>query len=715
MHTRSLMKLMILMVAVSLVLAGCGQPAPEATEAPATEAPAEEPTEEPAEEGAAACPASTVADPMGVPAGEWPQQYDLSEFEELAACEMTFKSREMFHERLWEVGTEFFGKPMLEGDLPPTEERLPDEPMVVPPYETIGNYGGRARFISYGPESGNSEFLSVRHENLVRFLDDCDTIVPNVAKHYEVSDDNTIITFWLREGHKWSDGAPFTVDDILFWWRDHMLNEELFPTVPSQWVFGGEPLEMEKIDDYTFEIRLAAPVADSLLTWLAKTWIQPWKPKHFLEEHHVRYNPDIRETAKEEGFEDWASYYFANCFGNWQDSVHQYGLPKLESHILVEETTEYKTFVANPYYFKVDTAGNQLPYLDEIYQSYGDYPTFEQKIINGEIDYKAQSLGLGSLPLFKEHQEQGDFAMQMAPGVTMGPQFTFNCTHQDPMLLEIFQNPTFKEAMSLAIDRQEISDAVYYGLAEPQQYIPVHPSASFAEEEWYTYKTEYDPERAEELLDEIGLSEKDSDGFRLRPDGQRLVVNNVYCTQGTNPDLVELVKAYWEDVGIKVNMKEVSTEAYRTLVSSNEHDIASFTSGGVWEPMLRANPYRLVPPFGDAALEPLCGGPWYEWYNSDGESGEEPPEDVKQLFDLVTEWKGTLPGTEEYEDLGKQIIEIHRDNFWYVGTVSDAPRITVIHNRLANVPEISYQDWDVYRTYPYQTAQWFIKEEYLSQ
>jgi peptide/nickel transport system substrate-binding protein len=709
MNKRNIMRFLSAVMLVSLLLpllVACG--GEEATEAPAptavpvepTEEPVVEPTEAPAEK--AACPAITIADPQGIAAGEWPEQYELTEFESLAGCEMTFSSRSEFSEALWTRG-------LVEGDLPPVEERLPEEPMVVQPYDAIGHYGGRARWISIGPESGNSEFLSARHVNLVRFLNDGRTIVPNVAKSYEANDDFTEITFELRKGHKWSDGHPFTVDDILFWWEDIMLNPDLYPETESYWVYGGEPMRIEKIDDYKFTIHFAVP-ASGFLTMMAHTWIQPWQPKHYLQDMHIKYNPDAAEVAKAEGYADWAEYFFS-WFGNWQDAVHRYGVPKLESHILVEETTEYKTFAANPYYFKVDTAGNQLPYIDELYQSYApDKELMELKIINGEVDQKAQSLQIVSLPLYKQHQEEANYSIQMPPGADNGRIYTFNCTSQDPVLREIFQNPDFSRAMSLALNRDEINQTLCFGLCEPEQGMPVHPTASFAEPEWYTTDIEYDPDTANALLDEIGLTERDADGFRLRPDGKTLTIFMVYLQQAGNPALHELAKEYWEDVGVKVELKEVSSEAYRTMAASNEHDIALFNSGTVLEPLLHANPYRLVPPFGDAALEPLCGGPWAEWWKSDGASGEEPPDDVKHLFEIVSEWKGTLPDTPEYTSLAKEIIGIHRDHFWLIGTITSAPGLTIVHNRLKNVPQWFVQAWDYYRTYIVRTDQWYIEE-----
>lgn len=705
-----------------VVLAGCGQKTPipaegesssQATEEEVVVEEVEEQEEQESEQSTSteleACPNATIADSMGVDSGKWPQQYTVDEFEELADCEMSFDSRESFDERLWNLD-QFFGEPNIDGELPAVEERIPEEALVVVPYESIGQYGGVGHFMSYGPESGDSGFLSVKHVNLLRFLDDGETIVPWVAKDYEVSEDYKTITFWLRKGHKWSDGAPFTTDDVVFWWEEIMLNEELFPNVPSQWVFGGEPMEIEKISETEFKIHLAAPVADSLINWMGRTWIQMWAPKHAFEQYHPAYNPDIREEIKEDGYEEWSEFFFENCYSTWRGLVDTLGLPELESHILVEETTDYQVFAPNPYFFMVDTAGNQLPYIDELQLTWGEYATFEQQIINGNVTYKGQNLKISSAPLFKQYQEDGDYRVELSPGVTMGSQITFNCTHEDPVLRELFQNVKFKEAMSLAVNREEMAETVYFNLAEPQQYLPVNPDASFAIPEWYNYMIDYDPDRANALLDEIGLDERDADGWRLRPDGKVLVVNNVFAEQGANTSMMELLAEYWNDVGVKTKIKKVSSEAYRTLVSQNDHDVATFTSGGTWEPILHSDPYRLVPPFGDPGLEPLCGGPWHEWNESDGAEGVEPPEDVKMLFELVPEWKVMKKGTEEYVETGQAIVEILRDNFFHIGLVSDTLRIAIIDNGLRNVPTITYQAFDLYRTYPYRSPQWFFAE-----
>jgi len=689
-------------VLVALVLGACAKATPTVaptkapTVAPTKAAPTEVPTEE------AACPASTVADPKGVPPGKWPQQYELAEYEELTGCKLTFSE----NPRIAELNAEL----NPDSELPPVEERLPEEPLVVQPYEEIGKYGGQLRGVSFAPESGTSGILSWRHVNLVRWSDDLKTIVPDVAKSWEWNKDFTEITFHLRKGHKWSDGEPFTVDDILFWYEDIQLNKDLFPEVRSIWVYGGEPMKIEKIDDVTFKIHFAEP-APGFLTLMATTYIQPFQPKHFLKQFHIKYNPKANDLAKEQGYEDWLGL-FRSYYHDWKDSYHRLGVPTLESHVLVEETTEHRRFVANPYYFKVDTAGQQLPYIDEHYETFiAEKEVHILKFIAGEIDLKMQGLDLASYPVYKENEDEGGYTVQMAPaGLGGGIFFCFNITHPDPVKRAIFSDIRFKKAMSLAIDREEINKTIYLGLAKPMQALPADPlSCPFVEPEMETYLIEYDPEKANALLDEMGLTERDANGFRLRPDGKTLAINYIYCQQSAPPLIHQLIKRYWEAVGVKVDLKEVTSEVYRANTLRNEHDLQVWHNDGTSAVMLIADPQRLYPPFA-TGLSHFTGGPWYDWWKSNGAEGEEPPEDMKRLRDLALQFHSVEPFSDEWMELGKQIVQIHLDHLITIGTVGDVPMPVIISNRLGNVPKYTCAVWDYYWHWPFRVCQFYFKE-----
>jgi len=675
--------------------------APAAPAEPAAPAAPAAPAEPAAPAAPAVSPAITVADMKGVAAGKYPNQYEVAEYEALAGGKMEFTGRTVIDPRLVAILGEF-----------PTDvkARLPEEPLVMVPYAEVGKYGGELEGLSLGPESGNSEYLSWRHQNLVRYAEDLETIVPNLVKDFTISDDLKTFTFTLRKGHKWSDGQPFTSDDVLFWWNDIIMNKELTPTVPAYWSFGGEPMKVEKVDDVTFKFITATP-APGMMPWLASTWILPAAPKHFLQKYHIAYNPDITAEATAAGKTSWVDYFFT-WYGEWQDSTHRGGvIPRLESWVLVEETTEYQLMIANPYFYQVDTAGQQLPYADASRESYSqDNQVIELKVINGEVDQKAQTLKFSSVPVFKEHEADGNYKVTLSPSGADGNVVAFNCTHKDPVLQKLFSTPEFNYAMSMALDRSEFNKVTCFGECEEiSTGVPIHPSASFAKPEWYTFNTEYNVEKANQLLDSVGLDKKDSEGWRLRPDGGRLIISINYTIQSISAEAMNLVKSYWEAVGVKTDIKEIATEQYRSLAVNNDLDVASFTSGSTLEPTFIAKQYRFYPPFGDAVLEPICGLAYNQWLTTNGAEGTEPPADMKRLYELTQLFKTLIPGSPEYIATGQGIGDIHMRNMYVIGIIGPTPSVQIGSNRIGNYIPAKITAFEFYREYPYKPQLWFIK------
>lgn len=711
MKKQPLFSILTLLVLFSMLLTACGGAAtpapvePAATEAApaevepaATEAApeAEAPTVaagEPAAPGE--CPAATVADTMGLTSA-FPQQFELDEFQTAANCEMAFSDNPLF------------AADVASGALPPVAERLPEEPLVVEPYTEIGKYGGQLRSISIAPESGTAETLSWRHVNLVRYLDDLQTIVPNVAKSWAWNDDFTELTFTLRKGHKWSDGEPFTADDIIFWYKDIHLNQELFPENSGVPKYGGKPYTIEKIDELNVKYTFESP-APGFLSYMAVTYTQPFQPKHFLSQFHGDYNKDAAAEAEKQGYKTWAEL-FRSYYHDWKDSFHKTGVPVLESHYLADENTEHRLVKANPYYFKVDTAGQQLPYIDEQNEVFiSNKELINLKIIAGEVDLKGDALDLMSYSVYKENEAAGNYTVQLPPaGLGAGMVYVFNTTHKDPVLREIFLDPKFKEAASIALDRNEINETVYLGQAQPIAGLPADPlSNPFVTEEQALYQTEYNPERANTLLDEMGLA-KGADGFRTRSDGKTFSILLEYAPQG-GPALVhELVKGYWEAIGIKVELKEESTEAFRQRSLTNDLDLYNWKNDGTAGPALIASSDRFWPFQG--GLVRMTGTEWMDWFDSDGAQGSEPPDWAKELKELAGKWSNMEPGSDEWNETGTQMVQIWLDYMPAIGTVGYVPAPVVIHNRIGNVPQWKIQVYDYYFHYPYRVDQMFINE-----
>lgn len=662
---------------------------------------------------AASCPAVTVADDKGVPSGAYPQQYDLAEFQSLANCTLSFSA----NPDSAALNGRIRGNPALPSDL---ANRLPSEPLVYAPYDAIGKYGGTLDVLSNATEAGTSDFLSVRHVNLVRYSDDLQTIVPNIAKGWDWNDDFTQLTFFLRKGHRWSDGAPFTADDVKFWYDELALDPKIMEKPKDYVLVGGEPMTVDVIDPQTVRFNLPAP-KPGLLSHFATSFAQGFQPKHFLGQFHPDVNADADALAQAAGFENGLAVikaYFGNS--DWTDTpvpllnspdrvanLPADTMPTLESHITVSDTTEGRHYVANPYFHIVDTQGNQLPYIseqDEIYANDNEIRIL--KLINAEADYKSQSLQLPSAPLLLEHQESGDYTIDLRPEITLA-NVSFNVTHANLEKRKVFGDLRFRQAMSIALNRDEINEVGFLGQGIPKQYVGFSPSPSFLDPKWESYMIQYDPEAANSLLDAIGMKDIDGDGMRELPNGEKLILNMQFATQGVAGEVVELIGQQWSEVGIQSTVKEVTPDEYRSSQSSNNLDVGSWRKS---QPMaiVLGNNELWVPPF-ENYFGHRTGMLWAEYVDSKGASGVKPPAYVTQLIDDINAFQSTMAGTAESDELGARMVENMVGNLLFIGTVQ-APAPIYHRNALKNFPSFKTHSYEYYRTYPYRGTQWYFDE-----
>jgi peptide/nickel transport system substrate-binding protein len=661
---------------------------------------------------AAECPAITVADNMGVAAGAYPQQYELSEFQSAANCTLTFQE----NPAVGELNTRIRGNPAL----PPLADRIPAEPLVVAPYDRIGTYGGTFDALSNATEAGTSDFMSVRHVNLVRYSDDLQTIVPNVAKSWKWNDDFTQLTFTLRKGHKWSDGAPFGARDVKFWY-DNLAVDTNVREKPKDYVLvAGEKMNVVVVDEQTVQFNLPSP-KPGLLSHFANHYAQGFQPMHFLGKFHPAIDANADANAQALGFangyEAIAAYY-----GNsdWMDTptpmlshpdkvagLPADTVPTLESHIIISESTEGRHLVANPYFFQVDTAGNQLPYINEQDELFvGESEVRLLKLVNAEVDYKAQSLNLDYAPLLMENQEKGNYTVDLKPEVALST-FAFNVTSENLEKRKVFGDIRFRQAMSIAMNRDEINEVVFFGLGKPTQYIAFSPSPSFASEEMENHMIQFDPAKANALLDEIGMVDKDGDGMRELPNGDPLVLNLQVATQAMSIKQVELIGQNWKDVGINNTVKEVTTDEFRSAMSANKLDVAMYAKGQPLAVIL-GNAELFQPPF-DNYFNVRTGMLWGEYIDTKGASGVKPPEYVYQMMEDIDAFQGAVVGTEESNRLGARLIENTAKNLLFIGTVKAVAPI-YHSNKLKNFADFKTQSYAYYRSYPYRPTQWYLEE-----
>ena len=568
------------------------------------------------------------------------------------------------------------------GELPPLAERLPvaDDIMVVEPIETIGQYGGTWRRAFTGTADFHAYGRTV-YEQILRWpRDPQDEVQPGIAKSWEWSDDNTALTLSLRQGIKWSDGAPFTVEDILFWWEDIELNEELTPAVHGEWAVGGEPMTIEVIDDFTLQLQFSQPngLAVRMLAFHGCQWPLNFErfgffaPKHYLSQFHPTYNPDVTDYT---------------AFNEMADDLNP-ERPGLSAWTVSEWEPGDNTIVAsrNPYYWKVDPQGNQLPYIDEIRLDLVENAELVNlKAANGELDMQMRRIEIPKFPVLQENAEEGEYRLLRWPSaVGAQPAFMPNQTIEDPALRTLFRMKEFRQALSLGIDREQINRVSHRGLGVPRAATLI-PESPFAVPEVDQLYASYDVEEAGRLLDEAGLTMGD-DGIRLMDNVPVAFVIESSETTGPILDAIELVRQNWIDLGLNVDIKTMDRALYWERATGNQVQMAVWGMDRGLEPYV--DPIYLLPFDNRSWWAPE----WGVWYHENGTKGEEPEGEVRQVQELYDEFK-VATDPERQIELGQQIVRIHAENVWMIGTVGMVPAIVVVKDAFRNVPEEAVSDW----------------------
>ncbi len=594
------------------------------------------------------------------------------------------------------------------GTLPPVEERLPAEPYVSKAAE-IGTYGGTYRAGGFGPTHGQVDTEGLRMVALMRILPDTSTTEPFIIKGYDVNDDFTEYVLHLREGMKWSDGEPFTADDFVFWYEDIATQEDVAKVLTTaitnvnMW----QTAKISKTDDYTVVVTFESS-APSFITKMQRAAANDaiWAPKHYLSQYHIKYNDKADEIAKSEGYESWQL-----CFAAHMDrgqTTKDYG-PDITPWVLYNiDTDGNKYFKRNAYYFAVDAEGNQLPYIDEqMSVIVADAQTRTLKLINGELDAAGENpLPVSDYTLYKENEAKGNYTVYLFNNSRGGDSgFTFNQTIEDPTLRALFTNVTFREAMSLAIDRDMINETLYFGLATVRQAVPP-ANTSFYEDWMGEYMIDYDPDGACERLESLGCV-KGSDGIYLMPDGKPFSII-LESTEEFNA-VGEMVAEMWTAIGVKTTYKQQERSYARERYTTNERQAQVFTFDGVAEPTLYGDHFnKMRPAFGrdEIGQAPL----WDQWFSSNGANGEEPPAEIVDLYNKIEKFC-TLPmGSEEYITLGKEILTYTTKQLFFIGCTV-APRVIILSNDLGNVPTEGTFAYDYNFWYPFNCDAWYFKTQ----
>lgn len=607
----------------------------------------------------------------------------------------------------------FSEAPMLselvtENQLPPIKERLPETPLIVYPLEEIGHYGGTYRR-GMTPSADYNSFTRILPEGLLKYDAEWNKILPNLAESFKTNSDATEFTFYLRKGTKWSDGVEFTTDDIMFWWEDLILNKELNPEgLPQSWlIVDGKPANFEKIDDYTFKIKFSKSYGLFPLH-LASVFgpIMTSYPKHYAKQFHKDYNSNIPELIDQAGLNDWTEL-FRQKLGNpvTIESEERYKnteMPVLNAWIIKDVYGESDKISCerNPYYWKIDSTGQQLPYLDYLEYTVADPDTLAELASQGRIDMQIRHIGDEKYrELFEKNKLNSGYKIfDTLSSLNNVCVIALNMNHEDPVLREIFQNKNFRIGLSYAINRNAVIENVYNGKGTPAQPAP-RPESDFYDEELATQYTEYDVNLANEYLDK-DYPNKDSQGYRLGPDGKR--ISFIIEATDFNPSweqVLIMVKDYWEKVGIEINISKIPRADYDEHRVNNDYDATVWAGDGGMEVLLEPRWYF---PYSD---ESLFAQLWQYWYNNDPR-GEEPPADVKKQMELYNELKAT-GDIKKQKELMRQILEITKEQFYVIGISLPPTGFGIKKYSFENVPDKMIYAWLYPTPTPTNPCQYF--------
>ena len=578
------------------------------------------------------------------------------------------------------------------GKLPPIEERLPQTPLVAPMRAEglePGEYGGDLRILMSGAKDVRM-MVVYGYARLVGYDADY-TLLPDLLERFE-GEEGRIFTFHLRPGHRWSDGEPFTAEDFRYFWEDVANNPELSPTgIPVELMVEGEAPRFEVIDPVTVRYSWSKPNPSFLPALAGASPLYIYRPAHYLKAYHARYadEAELAKMVEEAGQRNWAALH------GRKDNQYKNDNPKLPTLDPWMNTTkgpaERFVFVRNPYYHRVDENGRQLPYFDRVLMTVVDGKIIPAKVGAGEADLQARYLRFDHYTFLKAGERRGKYDVRLWRGGT-GSQLALypNLNANDAVWRALFRDVRFRRALSLGLDRHEINQVIYYGLAQEGQNT-VLPESPLFRDEYRRSWAEFDPDEANRLLDELGLKRDSEDGPRRLPDGRLMEIIVESAGEGTEEsDILRLIADNWEALGISLFTKVEQREVFRNRIFAGETLISVWTGleNGV------ANALSLPGELAPTSQQQLQWPKWGQYFETQAKAGEavDLPE-ARQLMELYMDWRHAVEPAEK-ERLWHAMLAIHADQVFSIGTVAGVPQPVVVSERLRNVPQEAIYAWD---------------------
>ncbi|MCB2005800.1 MAG: ABC transporter substrate-binding protein [Rhodoferax sp.] len=573
--------------------------------------------------------------------------------------------------------------------LPPVRARLPENPLVVEMDGKAlepGQHGGSLTML-IGRARDVRMMVVYGYARLVGY-DRNFALVPDILQNVDVQDDR-VFTLKLRPGHKWSDGKPFTSEDFRYFWEDVANDRELSPAgPPAALLVDGQPPKVEYPDKTTVRYTWTKPNPDFLPLMAGASPLLIYRPAHYLKQFHKKHSPKVVEAEKAEpGKRSWAAIH------NREDNMYQFDNPKLPTLQPWVNTSKPPTdrfvSVRNPFFHRVDPNGRQLPYIDRVVMPVVDGKLIPAKAGAGESDLQARDIQFNNFTFLKKAEKTNNFRTYLwrtAKGshIALYP----NLNVADPVWRQLFRDVRFRRALSMSIDRAQVNQVLYFGLASESNNTVV-PDSPLFKKEYQTLWAKFDRKAADRLLDEIGLK-RGPDGIRRLSDGRPLEIIVETAGESTEQtDVLELVRENWREVGIKLFSKPSQRDVLRNRVFSGEAMMSVWQGLDNGMPTADTAPDELAPKDQAQLQWPKFG----QYYETAGKSGEAPdfPQAI-ELMKLWETWRGA--STEERAKIWHRMLTIHAEQQFTIGIVNNVMQPVVVNNALKNVPEKGLYNWD---------------------
>jgi len=593
------------------------------------------------------------------------------------------------------------------GKLPAVAERIGQDPLVIKPLHEIGKYGGTWRGGFTGPADFWNGYRCCSGPDHLLFWDYTgDKVTPNIARGYEMQDGGRTLVIHLRRGMKWSDGRPFTADDFVFWFEDIYRNKDLIPTPSAAMAINGKQGEIQKVDTYTVKFKFPEPyylLPDVLAgstplgghAQQGMNGMGGYAPAHYLKQFHPKYvgKDELDKKVKDAKFDSWVrQFLFKN---DWALNPE---LPVLTPwKTITPSNTATWTLERNPYSVFVDTEGNQLPYIDRVVLTLAEnLEVINLRAIAGEYDFQQRHLDLGKLPVFIENQQRGNYKLHLDPGDYGGDMIIkFNLSYEaDPEIAKWMNTTDFRRALALGIDRDQINETFWLGTGTPSSVVPADSNKYNPGPQYRKLWATLDVKKANEMLDKVGLSKKDGEGYRLRTDGKGRLRIEIMTLGGQFlqfTQIAEMIREQWKRIGIDLTVQEVERSLALKRTAANEQQLGAWNNDG--SEHLFTFPLHVFP--WEVAAVSTSGPLYARWFHSAGTQGKEPPARMRELMEKFKKAYG-VPEKERIE-LGKEVWKIAAEEVYIIGVIGMGPAsmgVRVVKTNMGNIPSRQYNSPD---------------------